>query len=333
MNKISYEIDPHNRLVLKSGKKSAVAKYRLSLDGSFRSGKANSLRYHVKAPYRKNTPRRINLKGRYSLTKDHNLLFTLRHSGKQYAKEALLLKGDIVLVKENMLGFAYATKENKGKTITRTLQLNGRWSMDKKSRIHFLAEKEKGEHDVLTLTGKWRITKGNEIEYTYKKRRLKRRTRIEKKIIFKGSWEIVNNHSIRYVLGTSGNSGFDIEASLVRTGLVKNKNALIYKAGARLKTRSRNITLFGKWRLTRNTGLLFEIRYPNGRRNYLAYGAEVKLGRQNSLVFMLRDKRGKSLGVELTLRHYFLGRSGEALFKLLASESERSITLSLGKLW
>ncbi len=48
---------------------------------------------------------------------------------------------------------------------------------------------------------------------------------------------------------------------------------------------------------------------------------------------MLRNKDGESLGVEVTLKKRFLGSSGEALVKLLASKKEKSIMLGAGKLF
>ena len=47
--KITYEIDPHNRLIAKeTNKASAVAGFREVLDGKFSIGESNSLAYHVK---------------------------------------------------------------------------------------------------------------------------------------------------------------------------------------------------------------------------------------------------------------------------------------------
>ena len=51
MQKVRYEIDPHNRLVIDdSGRKSDLTKFRKVIDGRFKTDKFNNLSYHVKAP-------------------------------------------------------------------------------------------------------------------------------------------------------------------------------------------------------------------------------------------------------------------------------------------
>ncbi len=329
MEKIKYEIDPHNRLVI-------VKKYRLCLDGYFKTDKGNQLQYHIKSPYRyrahDNLPYRINLKGRWSLTRNHDFLLTLRRSYKQRSPDTLLLKGNIIFVKENSLGFSVTTRNLHGKTATRTLVLNGRWQMDNNNRIAFLAKRERGIYDTLTFRGGWEVNRNNEIEYSYKKTVMKRKTKYEKTLTFKGRWEVIDNHRINYALDLKGASGFELKASLVRTGFLGNKNALIYKLGTRISS-SKNITIYGKWKLTRHLGLLFEVKYSHGRRSYLKYGAEVRLNKRSELVFLLRDRKNKPLGIEVVLKRKFLGGSGEALFKLLSSGKEKSIILSVGKLF
>ena len=102
MELVKYEIDPHNRLVVSKINSTSLPKYRLSLDGYFKTGKQNSLQYIIKTPHKYSAydklPYRVNLKGHYTLTRDHNILFTLRRSYKQRSQDALLLKSDIIFV-------------------------------------------------------------------------------------------------------------------------------------------------------------------------------------------------------------------------------------------
>ncbi len=337
---ITYEIDPYNRLVINKKAKPGASKYRLSLDGYFKSGKAGSLQYHIKTPYKYRSfdrlPYRITLKGHYSLTKDHDILFTLRRSHKQRSEGTLLLKGDIIYVKENSIGFAVTTKSSSSQATTRTLSLNGSWRMDNKKQILFKIEKGRGKYDTLTFTGGWIVNKQNEIEYVYKKTLMKSKEKREERLTFKGSWEVIDNNRINYSLGLKNDSGFELEASLARAGFLGKKNALIYKLGTGISGKGhviKTIAIYGKWKLTRRTGLLFEVRYSGKRRSYLSFGAEVRLNKRDELLFLLKDKKNNPLGIEIALRRRFLGNSGQALLKLLASKEERSVQLNVGKLF
>lgn len=330
-HRIKYEIDPHNRLVISKYASSGLRKYRLCLNGYFKTDKKNSLRYHINSPYKYRAhdrlPHRVNLKGNYSLTKDHNLLFTLQRSFKQRSLETLLIKSNIVFAKENSLGLAIKTRTSKRKTTVRTLSLNGKWSMDNKNRINFNVEKALKKYDKFVFRGSWQVNKNNEIEYSYKGKQ---------KITFKGFWEVIDNHRIRYALSKDNRSGFEIKASLERAGFLGKKNLLIYKLGTRIsgkRSKIKTIKIFGRWRLTRKVGLIFEVGYSKGRKNHLSFGAEVKLSKKDELVFLLKDKKNKPLGVEITLKRQFLKPAGQALLKLLLSKDERSIQLSVGRLF
>ncbi|NQT06960.1 MAG: hypothetical protein HQ575_05410 [Candidatus Omnitrophica bacterium] len=333
---MKYEIDPYNRLVIHKGGRSGVPKHRLSLDGRFKTANDNTLQYLIKTPPNSgkanDLPHRISLNGKYSLTKDHDLKITLRHSYKQRSKEVFLIKGDILFVKKNTIGFGVSTRNSDGTMLTRTLNLNGRWALDKRQRILFKVERRGGKDDTLTFTGNWEINKDNEVEYSYTKKGANRNSRL----IFKGCWKIIDKNRLNYALDLKGRSGFIFQARLARAGLFGKKNALVYTFGTKLggeRSRIKTITLFGKWQLTRRTGLLFEIRYSDGRKNFISFGAEVKLSKDNDLQLILRDKNGKPLGIEIRFKKRFLKGTGEALLKLLADNEEKSIILSVGKLF
>jgi hypothetical protein len=340
VKRVKYEIDPYNRLTVSKRDKGGIFKHRLSLDGYFKTGKKNILQYIIKTPHNymsgEELPHRINLKGSYALTKNYDILLTLSHSYRQRSKEVLLLSGNIVYAKENSLGFAVTTRNSSGGITTRTLKLSGRWKIDEKNRLSFLAERGRGQYDTLKFSGSWSVNKNNEIEYTYKKTRLKTKKKEERKITFKGFWEVIDKNRLNYQLGISGDSRFEFKASLARTGFLGRRNALIYKIGAGVsgkRFKPKIIKIFGNWKLTNRTGLVFEVGYSGGRRNHISFGAEVKLNKKDELLFLLKDRKNKPLGIEITLKRRFLGDTGLALLKLLVSKEERSIHLSFGRLF
>ncbi len=118
MDKLRYEVDPHNRLIVEgTGRKTGLPKFRKVLDGRFKIGKNNTLIYHVKAPVPHGAciPHQLKLKGEWSLTEGGDLRLTLDKWGRASFGDRLTLKGDIVGVNKNSLLFAITTvtKENK----------------------------------------------------------------------------------------------------------------------------------------------------------------------------------------------------------------------------
>ncbi|MCG2711000.1 MAG: hypothetical protein L6416_01525 [Candidatus Omnitrophica bacterium] len=73
--KVTYEIDPYNRLVInKNGKKSELSRFRQVLDGRFKTDENNTVYYHIKAPMPQGTdiPYQVKLQGKWSLRKTNS---------------------------------------------------------------------------------------------------------------------------------------------------------------------------------------------------------------------------------------------------------------------
>ncbi len=116
MEKLRYEMDPHNRLVV-GGRKIPLGRFRKVLDGRFRMEENNTLAYHVKTPVGdENIPHQFKLKGEWSLTKEHDLRLTLNKWGRQTFGDKLTFKGQIVDVRKNSLLFAFTTKTERKRT-------------------------------------------------------------------------------------------------------------------------------------------------------------------------------------------------------------------------
>ena len=146
MAKPRYEIDPHNRLVVsQSGRKSSLPRFRKVLEGHFRVDKNNSLSYHIKAPVPQDTniPHQVKLRGEWSLTKKHDLRFTLDKWRRQTFGDKLTLQGNIIDIKKNSLLFAVTTRTKAGTQTTYILKLRGSWQADKHNRLTFRMRKER----------------------------------------------------------------------------------------------------------------------------------------------------------------------------------------------
>ena len=335
MQKVRYEVDPYNRLVaVGSGGKSGVSRFRKALDGQFKLDENNNLSYHIKAPLEEGAqiPHQINFKGEWSLTDKHELRLTLNKLGRETLGDQVTLQSQILDVNKNSLLFAITTTTKENTQSTYVLNLGGSWKADENNRLTFHVRREKGAYDILTFTGAWEIGKNNQITYQYEKAELLRKKSQTHTLVFKGYWDIKEKARISYVLSADTDSVFSFMTS---AGVFK-EDYIKYEAGIILKRRVkpvvRTIKLFGKWKLKKDIGLVFEVEYEGGKAKEIVFGADARLTDKDTVSFSLKDDlENKDLGVELELSHEILKGDGEAFLRALASR--REIALYAGAAW
>lgn len=337
MDKIRYELDPYNRLILnKAGRKGRLTKFRKVLDGRFRIDRNNTLSYHVKAPLsgKKNIPHQIRLKGEWKLTDDHDLRLTLDKEGRETLGDKITLRGEMLEAGRNSLLFAVSTKTRENTRLTYVLELGGSWKADKNNRLTFHVKKEKGRHDILTFKGAWEINKDHQIIYNYEKAALIRKKKELHTLTFKGHWDIRDKCRISYVLSGRTDSAFDFKTS---AGVFRD-NYIKYELGIGLTGRKepvkRAVTLFGRWKLKKGTGLTFEVEYGAKKVQKIVFGAEAKLTDKDTILFKLRNDTGaRDIGASLELSHRILKGDGEAFVRLLRSGRESAIYAGAAWRW
>ena len=333
--KVRYEIDPHNRLIAgKTGRKTGLHRFRQVLTGRFKIDKNRQLTYHVKSPGPRgaNIPHQVKFKGKWSLTEDHNLRFTLDKWGRQTLGDKLTLQGEIMDVSKNSLLFAVSTRTKENVQSIYVLKLQGVWQADKHNRLTFRVKKEKGRHDILTFKGGWRLNKHYQIIYQYEKARLIRKQKKIHTLIFKGYWEIKDKARISYVIDRTSESVFGFKASLGLFKVDYIKYTVGISAVQKTEPIKRTVTLFGKWRIKRGTGLIFE--YKNKKIHNIAFGAEVRLTSNDRICFKLtNDIDKKDLGVKLELSRRILKGDGRAFLHLLKSRQESAVFIGTGVRW
>jgi len=331
--KIRLEIDPHNRLVYeKTGKKSGVPGFRAVLDGKFEIDKDNQVTYHVKKSQGSDIPQQLKLKGEWALDKDHNLVFTLDKWGDQIAGNKLTIESELIDAKNNMLSFAVATKDNKNNTHIYIVKLGGRWQADKYNRFTFNVKnvkKETGITDRITLQGAWEVNKQNEIIYTYEKSTRGKKNRTTHGVTLKGYWDIAGKHRIKYVLNKEINSEFDFKVSVGKPV----GRGLEYEIGVGAGLSKKTIKLFGKWRLNKNAGLLFEMPCAKGKIRNVILGGWAKLDKNHKLDLRLQNKTGEDLGIDVKLSRNIVEGQGEAFIRVLKLRKEVSIVAGIGFKW
>lgn len=339
MQKLRYKLDPHNRLVVQeTGKRLSLTRFRRVFDGRFKTGPNSTLIYHIKGPMyglesELRAPHQVKLRGRWSLNKNHDLVLTLDKWRRQRVGDELTLQGQIVAASANSISFAVTTRSKKNIATRSILKLQGIWQADERNRLTFRIKKGEGKHDTLTFDGIWEINKKHRIVYRYEKVQLIRKRRLKKTLIFEGHWDIARRNRLSYEISRQAKSAFEFRTDIG----VLDKNYIKYRIGIGVSNKKqpirRVITLFGKWKIKRNVGLLFEIEYEKGKAKAIIFGADAKLTKRDKVRFRLKNRLRKDLGMELKLSRKLLRGDGEAFLKLLKSKKEAGIYVGAAWRW
>ncbi|MBI4845157.1 MAG: hypothetical protein HY810_01565 [Candidatus Omnitrophica bacterium] len=341
--KVTYEIDPYNRLIInRAGKESGLSRFRQVLDGRFKVDENNTISYLIKAPTPQGMemPYQVKLEGKWTLDKDHNLCIELNKWGREILGDKLTLQADIIGTAKNSIAFSLTTHTKDNTESIYILELKGAWSADKNNRLTFRVQKEKGCTDILTFRGAWEINPatgrnggaGNhQIIYQYEKARLITKKKQINTLIFQGYWDIKDKGRISYVLDARSDSVFNFKAS---AGIFKDKY-IKYEVGigGGKAQAMRTLTLFGKWKIKKNIGLMFEVEYENKEIHSITFGAEAKLTSKDSISFELKNERNKNISAQVQLSREILDGEGLAFLRFLKSKDESVVTIGAGLRW
>lgn len=270
------------------------------------------------------------VEGSWKLTPRHELQY--RRGG---AGEELVVAGDLVSAEPLGLTFRFEKESRDEDTRRRELQLKGRWQADSRNRLTFLVEREEGAADVLTLEGGWEVGPGNEIQYRFERTQIKKRARSLHRIRFEGYWEVGEDRRLAYVLDAGSNSAFRFRGAFQTDSIRQKKGSLRYQLGleAEGKERLQTVTLFGKWKLSRDLSLEFEVPASGRFRRAISFGATYAWDRQTSVSARLTTPGGSPLGVQLSLHREFLQGSGEAFVRLRRSLEETAVEAGARVRW
>lgn len=335
MQKIRYETDPYNRLVV-SGRQTGLDRHRRVVDGTFHAEKDNALTYHTKTPVEGGaaSPYQVRLSGAWSLTKSHDLKFTVSAANNRPASGEIMLSGGILEAKGDSLIFSLTTKTGAGARKTYIMQLTGVWRADRNNRLVFSVKRHNGGTDALTFRASWSIGRNNELVYEYVRSAGARKAGASQRIAFKGSWAITKPAYLSYSIEGASNSSFDFRTAAGICGPRSMTFELGTGLSRHLRPSARTVVLYGSWKFTRSSGLNFEIEYAGGRRYSMKFAAEAKLTDDDRVTLCLKDPAGrKDLGLEVTLAHEILGGDGSAFLRLLKSSEESAVFIGSAFRW
>ena len=256
MEKVFYEVDPFNRLIVGKppGKGSRVKKFRRVIYGRFRTDENNALFYEVNKSSGLDVPQKIKFSGRYSLDKDRNFIITLNKWNNQCEGNRLTLKAKIIDAKSNEIALLVSSRADENKGLTYIMKFYGSWQADKHNKLTFGVERGKDAIDDLVLSGAWELNRNNEIIYRHGK---------DADIItFRGRWDVSHRYRISYLLDKKLNSGFNFRSSLGTLAPEGKSPYVTFDIGIGIsKNRKLNkkIILSGKWKISQDKELVLEI--------------------------------------------------------------------------
>jgi hypothetical protein len=293
--KLRFETDPHNRLVFrKTGRKSPLSGFRQVLDGTFSIGANNALSYHIKQPLDPDLPFGRQLKLTGKWSLNPNHdLLFTLDSWK------LQTAGDELTLRCQLID---AKADSLAASLT-TRSSNGRTSIY-----------------LLKLEGSWQVDPLNRLSFV-----LKSASSGPDTLSFDGSWKIGKNYELIYQLRTQ---------TLVFKGHwdIADKTRLAYALDASAFSKPAFI-FSGSWKISRSSGLVFEMKQKGGRITSLSLSAQARLSDRDTILLTLKNTQRRSPQAELELSRNIAQGAGLAFLKLLASKGEQGVFIGMGRRW
>ncbi len=254
------------------------------------------------------------------------------------------------------------------RTVTGLVKLAGKWELDEKNRITFSIKRGLGKYDKLTFQGAWEINDNFQVTYTFETRQAmegprhtssadragKRRRRVRKvtqELVFEGHWDISGKNCLIYQLSADSESAFRIKGAFQTRSILAKKGEIRYQTGIEYKTSrgtkkrlKRTIALFGKWKLSDDLALSFELECADGRRSEIKVGADFNLretgnGKRGTMVLPdgisvdLTSSYGKPLGIEVVLTKDLFQKNAQAFVRLHKAFRETALEAGVTIPW
>lgn len=270
------------------------------------------------------------IRGSWTLNDNHELEYREKQDEK-----AVKLTAPLIAAEPDALVVAVTAKQADKRIVTSTAKLTGRWRANHKNQLVFEVEKEGGRRDILTFRGAWEVNESHEIIYTWEQRWLKRKTKQIQALAFKGHWELSEKNRLTYYLEGSSDSAFRFRGSFKTKSISAREGEIRYQIGVEVagKKELKTITLFGKWKLSRDFELSFEIEYADGKRYEMRFGAVFHAGDGFTLEAELINREGHSLGIEVILTKELFKGQAETFLRLRKTVEESALEAGMRIPW
>ena len=261
-------------------------------------------------------------KGRWELTSNHEVVYK-----SEGLDEEIRFMGSLIAAEPDALVLAVTERQSDQKVVTGLTKLSGAWKANARNQLLFEVEKEGGKKDVLTFRSGWKLDDRNRIVYSYEQTSLKKKQGLLREILFDGHWDLSEKNRLVYLVGGNSDSAFRFRGAFQTRSVFAKKGEIRYQLGAEINGRykPREIILFGKWKVSRDLGLSFEIDEGRDKKRSLSFGGEVNLNGGKQISVELKSRKGEPLGFEVIFTKDFAGRDGQAFLRLRKSLEESSV--------
>jgi len=202
-------------------------------------------------------------------------------------------EASLAAAEPDALVLSVTERENEKRTVTRMMRVAGKWRVGAGNVLEFVLDKNEARKGVVSFGADWRVNKANEIEVSLGPDRAS----------LKGVWDVADRNSLVYQIRRGSGEELHFRGAFQTRSIQAKKGEIRYQLGAesaRKKT-VRTVTLFGKWILSRDLGLSFEIEYANGKRRAILFGGDCRMDVDNTIRVDLVARKNKPLAVELIL--------------------------------
>ncbi len=268
--------------------------------------------------------------GVWRLTKSHQLEYRKRGAGQE-----AVLTGALIAAEPEALVFRVAQREESGRIINQLFSLRGRWEADSRNRLNFLVERDKGRSDRLTFQGGWEVTADHEILYRYKLPFLGGSRLAESALIFRGQWDFIAGRRLVYLLDLSGDSTFRFRGAFQTPSVLAKEGQIRYQVGVEVegKRRVQTVTFFGKWKLSRDLAVEFELASAGKRKQAILFGASWSVVRSGTVSARLSTRKGQPMGLEVIFSREFLRNGGQVFVRLWKFSEETALEAGIRTPW
>ncbi len=232
-------------------------------------------------------------------------------------------EASLAAAEPDALVLSVTERENDKRTVTRMMRVNGKWRVGAGNTLEFVLDKNESKKGVVLFGADWRVNKANEIEVTFGPDRA----------ALKGVWDVADRNSLVYQIRRGSGEELRFRGAFQTRSIHAKKGEIRYQLGAegsRKKT-VRAVKLFGKWILSRDLGLSFEIEYANGKRRAILFGGDCRMDVDNTIRVDLVARKDKPLGVELVLTRELT--DGSVFMRLSRSLNESLAEAGLSLSW
>lgn len=306
------------------------------------------------------------LEGKWELSPTHELTYKERGTGNGKREKEAGFKASLVAAEPDALVISMTVQEDEKRTVTGLVKLSGKWELDEKNRITFSIKRGLSKFDTLTFQGAWEINDNFQVTYKFETRqvmegagkRRRRVTKVSQELVFEGHWDISEKNRLTYLIGVDSESAFRFRGTFETSSILAKEGEIRYQVGIEYKTSrgtkkrlTQTITLFGKWKLSDDLALSFEIECADGKRSEIKVGADINLKKlqdrlpakgvwrgarrllPDEISVDLTSSEGDPLGVELVLTKDLFDGNAQTFVRFRESLRETAIEAGITIPW